>query len=203
MSGIKHTLDDGSLQQLHKRQKQQQDDQHNPSINLSLPVRRTKKPFVVRVSGIPPCDASQAESSLRTAIASRSKIGGDCISDITIVPSCIDTDNLVAIVDFSVLPDSLPSLRKELLDSSQLSGADRSDIHFDAEFFGLTQMYSTRSRPTHEYDACHLKLPCSDFKVSSSFRESAAMVTARGPPNLVTGGCGPAISFKRAFQMPE
>jgi hypothetical protein len=121
------------------------------SSTMKVPATsEPRKPFVVRVSGIAPGDASPAEASVRTAIASLSNDGSDCISDITIVPSCTDTETNVALVDFKELPGSLSSLKKGLSESRQVSGTDRSYIHFDAEFLGFTQMYSTKNKPTHE-----------------------------------------------------
>ena len=108
-----------------------------------------KKPFVVRVSGIPP-DASQAEACVRATVATLSHNGSDCISNITIVPSCTDTDNLVAIVDFKMLPDFLSSLKEGSSRSFQVPGKTAYFLHFDAEFLGFTQMYSTEAEPTAE-----------------------------------------------------
>lgn len=108
-----------------------------------------RKPFVVRVSGIPSSDTSQAEACIKTTIATFSNDGSDCVSDINIVPSCTDTDNLVAIVDFKMLPDFLFSLKEGSPRSCQVPGRDRY-LHFDAEFFGFTQMYSPEAKPTAE-----------------------------------------------------
>jgi len=108
-----------------------------------------KKPFVVRVSGIPP-DASQAEACVKATVATLSNNRSDCISDITIVPSCTDTDNLVAIVGFKLLPDLLSSLKEGSLESIPVPGKTSYLLHFDAEFLGFTQMYPTEAKPTAE-----------------------------------------------------
>ncbi|OBT38534.1 hypothetical protein VE00_11057 [Pseudogymnoascus sp. WSF 3629] len=108
------------------------------------------KPFVVRVSGIPlgDGDASWVRSWVKDTIAKFSNNESDCISDITVVPSCTDTDNLVALVDFKVLPDFLSSLKKGHRVVRNVLGQDGYCLDFDAKFDGFTQMYSTTTKPT-------------------------------------------------------
>lgn len=110
------------------------------------------KPFVVRVSGIPlgDGDASWVRSWVKDTIGKFSNNESDCISDITVVPSCTDTDNLVALVDFKVLPDFLSSLKKGHRVVRNVLGQDGYCLDFDAKFDGFTQMYSTTTKPTAE-----------------------------------------------------
>ncbi|KFY14076.1 hypothetical protein V491_06163 [Pseudogymnoascus sp. VKM F-3775] len=109
-----------------------------------------KKPFVVRVSGIPPGDgdASQVKSWVKATIAKLSNNESHCVSDIIVVPSCTDTNNLVALVDFKVLPDFLSSLKKVSRIVRKVPGRDGYYLDFDAKFDGFTQMYSTIKKPT-------------------------------------------------------
>ena len=107
-----------------------------------------KKPFVVRVRGIQAKDASQAETLVRDTIG-RLADEKDCIGDITIVPSCTDTDMLVALVDFKFLPDFFSSL-KSSKEPFQVLVEDSYYLAFDAKFLGFTQTYPTEAKPTAE-----------------------------------------------------
>lgn len=115
------------------------------------PTEIPTKPFVVRISGIPPDgDESQVKSLLKTMIAKLSKDESDCINDITVVPSCIEAETLVAIVDFKVLPGFLSSLKECSSRSFRVPGKDHDFLHFDADFSSFTQMYPTEGKPIAE-----------------------------------------------------
>ena len=110
-----------------------------------------KRPFVIRVSGIQPDDRDEVRvKSLVKAIAGLSDSEKDCVGKITVVPSCTDTDNLVAVVDFKVLPEFFSSLKKEFSMVCEVPGQDGYYLDFNALFAGLTQMYSTETKPTAE-----------------------------------------------------
>jgi hypothetical protein len=107
------------------------------------------KPFVVRVSGIQCSNALQAETFVKTTIERLSVDGRDCISNITIIPSCTNDDTLVALVDFSKLPDALSSLKSGRQKSHTVRMAE-SYLTFEVEFLGFTQMYPTKTNPNAE-----------------------------------------------------
>ena len=114
-------------------------------------TKTPKRPFVVRVSGIRPNDHDEHRvKSLVKAIAGLSDSENGCVGQITVVPSCTDTDNLVAIVDFKVLPDIFSSLKKGFSKVCEVPGQNDYYLDFDAVFVGFTQMYSTETKPTVE-----------------------------------------------------
>lgn len=132
-----------------------------PGRTPLLSTSQARKPFVVRVTGIPSdaggaTDASEVESWVKTTIGNLANDDGNCISDITIVPSCTDPSELVALVDFTVKPNFLSSLENGNSKSFPTSGTGSRDITFDAHFLDFTQMYPTEGLPVAEYDA-----PCS------------------------------------------
>ena len=113
------------------------------STTVATPTKALMtKPTVVRVSGIRAGDILQAKIFVRTTIVERS---GDknCITDITIVPSCIDTETFVALVDFKILPDFLSSLNENRRQSHLVRVTDSYDLIFDVHFLGLTQTHFT------------------------------------------------------------
>ena len=110
-----------------------------------------KRPFVIRVGGIRPDDLDESRvKSLVEAISKLPNNENDCIGKVTVVPSCTDTDNLVALVDFKVLPGIFSSLKKGSSKVCEVPGENGYYLHFDALFDGFTQMYSTETRPTVE-----------------------------------------------------
>ena len=110
-----------------------------------------KRPFVIRVSGIRPNDRDELRvKSLMKAITGLLDSENDCVGKITVVPSCTDTDNLVAIVDFKVLPEFFTSLKKGSSKGCEVPGQNDYYLDFDALFVGFTQMYSTETKPTVE-----------------------------------------------------
>lgn len=121
------------------------------STTVASVITAPKKPFVVRISGIPLNDESQSKSWIKTTITELSNNGSNYIKDITIVRSCTDTDNLVALVDFEVPPDFLSSLKSVSRKVLKAQGQDGSyNLEFSAEFLGFTQMYSLATKPTAE-----------------------------------------------------
>ena len=110
-----------------------------------------KKPFVVRVSGIHPgdYDTSKVKSLVKT-IAKLSNSESDCVGDITVVPSCADSNNLVALIDFKMLPDFFSSLKEGSPKVCKVPGRNGYFLAFDARFLGFTQMYSPATKPTVE-----------------------------------------------------
>ena len=110
-----------------------------------------KRPFVTRVGGIRPDDRDESRvKSLVKAIAKFPNSENYCIGKITVVPSCTDTDNLVALVDFKVLPGIFSSLKKGFSKVCEVPGQNDYYLDFDAVFVGFTQMYSTETKPTVE-----------------------------------------------------
>ena len=114
-------------------------------------IKVPKKPFVVRVSNIRPDDGdvSRVKSLVKT-IAKLSNSEIDCVGEITVVPSCTGTDNLVALIDFKELPDFYSSLKNEPLKVCEVPGQNGYYLDFDARFLGFTQMYSPATKPTVE-----------------------------------------------------
>ena len=111
----------------------------------------SKRPFVIRVSGIRPNDRDEFRvKSLVKDIAGFLESENDCVDKITVVPSCTDTDGLVALVDFRVLPGIFSSLKKGSSKVCEVPGQNGYYLHFDALFDGFTQMYSTETKPTVE-----------------------------------------------------
>ena len=106
---------------------------------------------MVRVSNIRPNDgdASRVKSLVKT-IAKLSNSEIDCVGDITVVPSCTDPNNLVALIDFKELPDFFSSLKNEPLKVCEVPEQNSYYLDFDARFLGFTQMYSPATRPTVE-----------------------------------------------------
>jgi hypothetical protein len=109
-------------------------------------------PKVFRVRGLPaPVGANQAggkfdvESQLRQLIVGNLTPEEKQTSDpkIQIVPSCDDTSTLTALVEFpSGHPSFLAALDSEPQSDWQAVMGE-SDISFDANFFGFTQLYQT------------------------------------------------------------
>ena len=108
---------------------------------------------MVRVSNIRPedGDASRVKSLVKT-IAKLSNSEMDCVGNITVVPSCTDANNLVALIDFKELPDFFSSLKNEPLNLKVCEVPEQSGYYldFDARFLGFTQMYSPATKPTVE-----------------------------------------------------
>ena len=106
---------------------------------------------MIRVSGIRPKDGDELRvKSLVKAVTGLSDSENDCVGKITVAPSCMDTDNLVAIVDFKVLPEFLSSLKKGSSQVCEVPGQNGYYLDFDALFVGFTQMYPTETTPTVE-----------------------------------------------------
>lgn len=109
-----------------------------------------ERPFVVRMSGIRPVDRDESKvRSLLKTIWNLSDGENECVGNITVVPSCSNTDRFVAIVDFKVRPNYFSFLR-EGHGSREVPEQNNYYLDFDAVFLGLTQMYSTRIKPIIE-----------------------------------------------------
>ena len=114
-------------------------------------VPRSKRPIVIRVSGIRRDDRDEFRvKSLVKAIAGLTDSENDCVGKITVVPSCTDTNKFVALIDFKVLPEIFSSLKKGSSKVFEIPGQNGYYLRFDALFDGFTQMYSTERKPTAE-----------------------------------------------------
>ena len=77
-------------------------------------TKAPKRPFVIRVRGVRQNDRDELRvKSLVGDIAGLSDSGNNCVGKITVVPSCSDIKNLLAIVDFKVLTGFFSSLKEE------------------------------------------------------------------------------------------
>lgn len=103
----------------------------------------TKKPFVVRVTGIEIGDRLRAEQIVQAALVEEKKGCGKGLK-ISIVPSCDNPDTCEALVDFDAgVPQSLSGLQSEPLESILLPQAGSDNLTFDCHFHGFTQLYPT------------------------------------------------------------
>ena len=110
-----------------------------------------KRPLVIRVSGIRPSDRDElGVKSLVKAIAGLTDSEHDCFGKITVVPPCTDTEKLVALIDFKLVPEIFSSLKKGSSKTCEIPGHNGYHLRFDTLFDGFTQMYSTEKKPTVE-----------------------------------------------------
>jgi hypothetical protein len=111
-------------------------------------VARKKGP-VFRVTGLPALQADEElTASLKAAIDDH--MAEDEISKLavtaTIVPSCYDDAEKVALVEFhGGVPAFLSELVANPLGDLQVEMGD-TDISFDQHFFGFTQLYTSEPR---------------------------------------------------------
>lgn len=106
-----------------------------------------KKGPVFRVTGLP---ASQSDNDLKATLkaAIDDNLSGDeplkLTISITIVPSCYDTEERVALAEFhGGVPAFLSELIADPLGDWQVEMGD-TDINFDCHFFGFTQLYTPK-----------------------------------------------------------
>jgi hypothetical protein len=107
------------------------------------PSRRTT---VFRVRGLSAAELDKAEDSLMATINEHlsDKERQTTETQITIVPSCDDEDELNALVDFTGdIPDFLSELTANPLRDWQVETKDADDISFDRHFHGFTRLYNT------------------------------------------------------------
>ena len=106
-----------------------------------------EKGIVFRVTGLP---ASQTDDELNEAL--KATIDDSLAEDeqskltvkATIVPSCYDNDEKVALVEFhGGVPAFLSELKANPLADWQVEMGD-ADISFDQHFFGFTQLYTPK-----------------------------------------------------------
>lgn len=119
---------------------------HGNESNKASNISR-KKNTVCRVTGLP---ASQPDQKLKKAL--KATIDRHLAADensklaftVAIVPSCYDTEEKVALVEFhSGVPGFLSDLTANPQGDWQDEMGDK-DINFDRHFFGFTQLYAPK-----------------------------------------------------------
>lgn len=106
-----------------------------------------KKGILFRVNGLP---ASGSDDEINKALkdAIEESLADDEKSKLThaaIVPSCYESDEKTALVEFSGgVPAFLAELASNPLGDCQMEMGD-TDINFDQHFFGFTQLYTPQS----------------------------------------------------------
>ena len=171
----------------------------NPS-SIPTTTKVSSSPVVIRVRGLP-LDRQTAKALTEEAITTN--LTESTNFRITIIPSCIFSDETVALVDFECLPKFLSSLEINHLDSWETS-VHGTDLSFDKHFIGFTQL----SDPEGEVQAESVQLGQVHeskliFPALLLFVGSTDMLMVHGKVEVICERCGCGIFYQKISHLAE